>query len=78
LTSNANYFGSTQLGKLHQKCENDHRLADILKIKYDNSIKKAKNQYHDAGYDAYLTGYVFAKVMKYKEIDSIYLEKKFN
>lgn len=39
LTSNANYFGSTTLGKVQQKCENDHRLADILKIRYDKRIK---------------------------------------
>jgi len=25
--------------------------------------------YHEAGYDAYMTGVAFAKILKYKEID---------
>ena len=32
--------------------------------------------YHEAAYDAYMTGYVFAKVLKYKEVDDLYHQNK--
>lgn len=32
--------------------------------------------YHEAAYDAYMTGYVFAKICKYKEIDALFIKNK--
>lgn len=32
--------------------------------------------YHEAAYDAYMTGYVYAKILKYKEVDELYHQNK--
>ena len=36
------------------------------------------SHYHEAAYDAYMTGYVFARILKYKEIDEVYQQIQTN
>ena len=64
-----NYFGSTALGKLHKKCQDDPKFKVNLTINYADGMTDGGKAAHDAGYDAYMTGCVFAHIMKYKEID---------
>ena len=54
-----------------------------MKFKFDlqNEFRRyqdSQGQYHEAAYDAFMTGYVFAKICKYKEIDAIFLRNKKN
>ena len=79
LSFRADYFGKTVLGKIYEKCQEDKRLKDILNFKYDekNGFTNYKDSslqdsYHEAAFDAMMTGYAFAKILKYKEIDEIY------
>jgi len=41
---------------------------------YENSGSLA--HYHEAAYDSYMTGYAFANIMKYKEVDIPREERK--
>ena len=85
LAFNAQYFGRTILGKIYEKCEADKKLKDILRFQFDkkNGFKNyvgasLLERYHEAAYDAYMTGYVFAKIVKFKEIDAIYHQNRNN
>jgi hypothetical protein len=79
LSFKADYFGKTVLGKVYEKCQEDKRLKDILGFCYDDANgfvnymgSSLQDCYHEAAFDAMMTGYVFAKILKYKEIDEIY------
>lgn len=83
LSYNADYFGKTILGKIYEKCEADKRLKDILYFQFDLNSgfgnyygAAALSHYHEAAYDAYMTGYVYAKILKYKEIDELHHSNK--
>lgn len=83
LSFKADYFGKTILGKVFEKCENDKRLKDVLKFQFDlkNGFtsyegEEALSRCHEAAYDAYMTGYAFAKIVKYKQIDEIFLKNR--
>ena len=83
LSDNADYFGKTTLGKVYDKCEKDKRLYDILQVRFDTQNQflayhgeGAESRCHEAAYDAFMTGYIFAKIAKYKEIDEIFLENR--
>jgi hypothetical protein len=52
------------------------KLNDIIDFQFDikNGFKNYEgsellSHYHEAAYDAYMTGYIFVKILKYKEID---------
>jgi hypothetical protein len=77
LSSAADYFGRTDLGKVYEKCLNDERIkASGMRIVFDLE-KGFKNydgtellsHYHEAAYDAYMTGYSYANILKFKEFD---------
>jgi len=79
----ADYFGKTSLSKVYDKCEKDKRLYDILQLRFDTKNQflayhgeGAESRCHEAAYDAFMTGYIFAKIVKYKEIDQIFLENR--
>ena len=81
LSFRADYFGKTILNKVYEKCHNDKRLDDILKFKFDLkndfiNYQGNSDRSHEAAYDAYMTGYIFAKILKYKEIDALFLKNK--
>ena len=76
-------FSKTILGKIFEKCQNDKRLKDILGFQFDlkNGFSNYHgsdllSHYHEAAYDAYMTGYAFARILKYKEIDEVYHSNK--
>lgn len=68
LSSAAEYFGRTDLGKVYEKCLNDERIkAAGAKIVFDleRDFKNYEgsellSHYHEAAYDAYMTGVCFA------------------
>ena len=79
----ADYFGKTALGKVYEKCMFDKRIKDILKFQYDlkNGFVNYKNSttetsYHEAAFDSTMTGYAFAKILKYKQIDELHALKR--
>lgn len=79
LSFKADYFGKTALGKVYEKCTFDKKIKDILKFSYDlkNGFVNYKNattetSYHEAAFDSTMTGFIFAKILKYKEIDDVY------
>lgn len=76
LATTAEYFGRTDLGKIYEKCTNDNRLRHQLRINFDvnggfGNYESAGllAHYHEAAYDAYMTGVAFANIMKYKEAE---------
>lgn len=59
------------MGKVYEKCDYDKRLKDILKFSFDPRFSNydganLSSHYHEAGYDALMTGIIFAKILKYK------------
>lgn len=77
LSSAAEYFGRTDLGKVYEKCTNDERIKNAgCKIVFDveNGFKNYEgsellSHYHEAAYDAFMTGLCFANILKFKEFD---------
>jgi hypothetical protein len=89
LCTNAEYFGRTDLGRIYEKCTTDERLVQCgMKIGFDlehgfgNYEGSALlSHYHEAAYDAFMTGYSFAYCLKFKEFDQgppPYAKKEFN
>ena len=83
LSFKADYLGKTVLGKIYEKCQEDKRLKDVLNFEYDKKNgfvnylgSGVADCYHEAAFDAMMTGYVYAKILKYKEIDEIYLKNR--
>jgi hypothetical protein len=83
LSFKSDYFGKTVLGKIYEKCQEDKRLKDVLHFEYDKKNgfvnylgSGVADCYHEAAFDAMMTGYVYAKILKYKEIDEIYLKNR--
>jgi hypothetical protein len=75
VSSASDYFSRTDLGKIYEKCTIDERLKKTgIQIIFDEGFKNYEgsellSHYHEAAYDAYMTGYAFANVMKFKEFD---------
>ena len=77
LAANAEYFGRTDLGKVYEKCTFDERIKHNTKIKFDvkNGFTNYDgsgmlSHYHEAAYDAYMTGFSFINILKFKEHDN--------
>ena len=77
LTQNSRHFFKTQLGLLYEKCTTDETYKSMLKFGFDvrNGCGNYNgtdllSHYHEAAYDAYMTGLVFAMVLKRKELDT--------
>lgn len=76
LAYNSKAFYNTALGQVYEKCINDDKFKGNLRIKFDtkNHCSNYEGQallshYHEAAYDAHMTGVVFAHVLKHKEIE---------
>lgn len=85
LSSKSEYFGKTILSKVFEKSQHDKKMKDILHFRFDleNGFinyegTELLSHYHEAAYDAYMTGYVYAKILKFKEIDTAFHENKKN
>jgi len=71
-------FYRTSLGEVYDKCSNDDKFKHNLKFKFDSKNKftsyegtELLSHYHEAAYDAHMTGMAFAHVLKIKEIDEV-------
>jgi len=76
LAFNSNSFYRTSLGELYEKCISDDKFKNNLKFKFDlpNGFTNYEgtelhSHYHEAAYDAYMTGVAFAHTIKIKEIE---------
>lgn len=77
LASASEYFGRTDLGKIYEKCLQDERLKTCgVKIEFDlhhgfgnYEGSGLLSHYHEAAYDAYMTGFAYAHCLKFKEFD---------
>ena len=71
------YFSRTDLGKIYEKCLADDRLKNSgasIAFDLEGGFKNYEgtellSHYHEAAYDAYMTGFAFAHVIKFKETD---------
>jgi hypothetical protein len=65
------------LGKIYEKCTTDDKLKNCgTKISFDLELGFVNyegtgllSHYHEAAYDAYMTGLAYAHVLKFKEFD---------
>ena len=77
LSATSEYFGRTDLGKVYEKCVYDERIKKAgVKIVFDEDNgfvnyvgSELGSHAHEAAYDAYMTGYCFASIGKFKEGD---------
>ena len=75
LASSAGEFPRTALHYLYYRCQKDKRISNNLMFAFDKSAspkfasyEQTGGQEHDAGFDAYMTGHVFAAFCKRIEI----------
>lgn len=68
-------FGHTSLGRVYEKCISEDQLKNVVSYRFDSKNKFNSYQgtdllshYHEAAYDAYMTGVCFATIMKYAEL----------
>ena len=78
LAFNSKAFFKTSLGEVYDKCTNDDKFKHNLKFKFDikNGFSNYEgtamlSHYHEAAYDAHMTGVAFAHILKLKEIENI-------
>jgi hypothetical protein len=69
-------FYRTSLGEVYEKCISDDKFKNNLKFKFDvpNGFTNYEgtelhSHYHEAAYDAHMTGVAFAHTIKLKEIE---------
>lgn len=75
LSFNSKMFGNTALGRIYEKCTTEEQLKSVLNYAFDSKNKLTNYQgtdllshYHEAAYDAYMTGVCYGTIMKYAEI----------
>lgn len=75
LAHNCKVFFKTVLGELFEKVTNDDRFKKNLQFKFDlkNGFVNYEgtgmlSHYHEAAYDAHMTGVVFGHILKFIEI----------
>jgi poly(A)-specific ribonuclease len=78
LAFNSKAFFKTSLGEVFDKCTSDDKFKHNLKFKFDlkNGCSNYEgtamlSHYHEAAYDAHMTGVAFAHILKLKEIENI-------
>ena len=61
---------------MYEKCTNDDKFKGNLRCKYDTQSGCGNyegtallSHYHEAAYDAHMTGVVFMHILKHKEIE---------
>lgn len=76
LAYNSKVFFKTSLGEVFDRCLNDEKFKYNLRFKYDlrNGFTNYEgsamlSHYHEAAYDAHMTGVAWAHILKLKEID---------
>ena len=78
LSHQSRHFYKTTLGVLFEKCTTDESYKSVMKFDFDTKNGCSNyagtdllSHYHEAAYDAHMTGVVFAMVLKKKELDSM-------
>jgi len=65
-------FPKTDLASMSQRCFTTKKFVDALQFDFDMAMGFTKYQtcqkLHEAGFDAYLTGCVFASIAKHLEV----------
>jgi hypothetical protein len=66
-------FGRTSLGDLFDKCTNDAKFKDLCLFRFDTvngccnyEGTQMLSHYHEAAYDAHMTGVVFQTILQMK------------
>jgi TusA-related sulfurtransferase len=72
------HFPQTSLGAVFKSWIEGKKFKDMAIIRFQAGFDKYKKETkcHEAGYDAYMTGYVFAILWKYQEIQIQYDEHR--
>lgn len=86
LAENCGEFGKTALSHLYYRCNKDKRISNNLMFGYDERAspkfavydKMGAGQEHDAGFDSYMTGHVFAALSKRLEIGQLLQQSSLN
>ena len=65
-------FNKTDLNSMNIKCSTDKKFKNYLDFDYDENFNcyLSKKALHEAGYDSYITGVVFASMVKQLEIQT--------
>jgi poly(A)-specific ribonuclease len=78
LCQNSRHFFKTALGVVYEKCTTDENYKSLLKFSFDlkhgctnYNGQELLSHYHEAAYDAHMTGVAFACVLKRKELDEM-------
>lgn len=63
------------MGQVYEKCTNDDKFKGNMRFKFDSQCNSYEGQgllshYHEAAYDAHMTGVVFMHILKHKEIET--------
>ena len=68
-------FYRTSLGEIYEKCTENDKFKNNLQFKFDEQTgfcnyvgEAALSHYQEAAYDAYMTGFGFAHILKNREI----------
>lgn len=79
LACRSDVFSKTVLGTMFEKCQRDKKFMNLLHFRFDleNGFSNYEgsnllSHYHEAAYDAYMTGYCYAMILKFMEIDELY------
>ena len=76
LATNSKVFFKTSLGEVYEKCTSDGKFKENIKCAFD--VKNGfvnydgtglLSHYHEAAYDAHMTGVAFMHILKFKEIE---------
>jgi poly(A)-specific ribonuclease len=73
IAERSKYFGRTILNVVYEKTQKDDAFNLPLSFAFDSQFTMYdgnKKKCHEAAFDAYMTGVVFAKTLKRKEVDS--------
>ena len=72
LTQYSHFIKKTWLGEAYNNWIEDDRLNGMIKCKYAENFEMYNTsvQEHEAAYDAYMTGVVFATLSKEKQVDN--------
>ena len=79
LACQSDVFSKTVLGTMFEKCQRDKKFINLLQFRFDleNGLSNYQgsnllSHYHEAAYDAYMTGYCYALILKFMEVDDVY------
>ena len=76
LAHNSKAFFKTALGEVYGKCTSEEKFKSNIKVRFDSKNDCTNyegtgllSHYHEAAYDAHMTGVAFMHILKYKQIE---------